>query len=391
MSLATTLLIVVLGINDGFLWSMIISATEYYHGHIRITDAAYSKEHDLHSTMSSKELPFKAEKIPDSFQATGRLRGFGLLSHEMTKSSNITVAAELLGVQPDKEKLVTKFHESLIKGAWFSQKISSTNPIILGKSLAKRLKVNLGDELVFMGQGAYGSIASAIFSVTGILETGDNIRDGQLALLPLSQMQSIMELPEQLHEWIIKIEDPLEPEIPASHIKSSLDTNVYKVATWKEILPQISQILELWTVTQVIILFIFYFAVILITFNTMAMAIIERAKELAVIRAMGLTRCTLLFMLCLEGLTLSSIAALIGGICGASLSFFFHSFPVDLSFTMTEVRVASTTFAPMLRTYPDTVNILFPVLAMMALGPFTSIPPAWKLLNKPLATILGER
>ena len=53
MTTATAVLILTLSINLGFLWSMIITTTEYYHSHIQIVNPLYQQESDLHHTLTA--------------------------------------------------------------------------------------------------------------------------------------------------------------------------------------------------------------------------------------------------------------------------------------------------------------------------------------------------
>ena len=70
MTTATTVLILTLSINLGFLWSMIITTTEYYHSHIQIVNPMYHKESDLHHTLKSDIRNQRLERPSFGFEST---------------------------------------------------------------------------------------------------------------------------------------------------------------------------------------------------------------------------------------------------------------------------------------------------------------------------------
>lgn len=385
MSAATFLLMITLSINDGFLWSMIISSTDYFHSHIKITSQKYEDKKDLHHTVS--------DNVDKLFTQFPKIKGISpristnlLFSHQNNGQSS-SVPAELLGVSPHSEKTVTKLHTSVIQGSYLTN--SHQQQIVLGRLLAKSLKAKVGDEIIVMGQGAYGSIASGLFIVSGIISTSDNLRDARLALAHIKDVQDILGLEEQAHYYTASIHRVLEAKEIAVELQGL--SNEYHVDSWRDILEQVSQALDFWIISQVIILCIFYFAVILICANTMTMSIMERKYEFATLRAIGITRFEILKILSLEGIFLSSCAAIIGGLIGLSLSFLLYYNPIDLSSFYGPLAWGGSSFQPVIRAYPSYFNMLLPVVVMMVLGVITTIYPTIRLLATPLNQVMGDR
>ena len=52
MGVATGMVILMLGIYDGMLWDMIESATDLYHGHVKITSDGYLDKRKLQMTIN---------------------------------------------------------------------------------------------------------------------------------------------------------------------------------------------------------------------------------------------------------------------------------------------------------------------------------------------------
>ncbi|PCJ14970.1 MAG: hypothetical protein COB02_18475 [Candidatus Cloacimonadota bacterium] len=383
MSSATFLLMITLAINDGFLWSMILSSTDYFHAHIKITSLKYENKKEIHHTISDQIDPlFSKSKSIKAISA--RLSSNLLFSHQ-SQNKSYSTPAQLLGIQPKLESKITKLHTSLIQGSY----LKNNNDIVLGKILAKTLKATIGDEIIVMGQGAYGSIASGLFKVSGIISTSNPMRDSRLALAHIKSVQDILGLENQAHYYSAVIHDVLS----AKEISKSLQTlsKKYYIQSWRNILEQTSQALDFWIIGQIIILCIFYFAVILICVNTMTMSIMERKYEFASLRAIGLKKSMILKMISLEGMALSSLSALIGGFIGVSISFFLHSNPISLSFFSGTISWGETSFQPIIRAYPTYFNMLTPIIVMSLLGVLTTIYPTIKILSTPLNKLMGDR
>ncbi|MCO4782838.1 MAG: ABC transporter permease [Candidatus Cloacimonetes bacterium] len=385
MSAATFLLMITLSINDGFLWSMILSSTDYFHAHIKITSQKYEDKKDLHHTVS--------DTIDNSFINYSKIKGISpritsnlLFSHQKEDKS-WSVPAELLGISPKSEATVTKLHQSVIKGSYISS--LPQQKLVIGRLLAKSLRAKVGDEIIVMGQGAYGAVASGLFIVSGIISTSDNLRDSRLALAHIKDVQEILGLYDQAHYYTASIHRVLEAKEIAKELQH-LSTN-YHVDSWRDILEQVSQALDFWIISQIIILCIFYFAVILICANTMSMSIMERKYEFATLRAIGLTRFSILKILTLEGVFLSCSAAIIGGVIGLSLSFLLYYYPIDLSSYFGPLAWGGSSFQPLIRAYPSYFNMFLPVCVMMVLGVITTIYPTIKLLATPLNQVMGDR
>lgn len=365
---------------------MIITTTEYYYSHIQIVNPLYFAESDIHHTLS-----LSTEKLVDSrnelIGISPRLTGKMLLQKDASVSAKSrTVASEILGVDIHREKQVSLLLDCLIEGRPLEP---DDREILLGDELARKLQVKSGDSIIAMGQGAQGSIASAIFKVKGIFHTGDSIKDLSLGLTSISNLQGILGLDKQAHSWVGRLKGPLQ----ARQVKESLQAQnpELHIDSWREKLPQLSQVIDLWDVSQIILICIFYFAVVLIAINTMSMAILERTQEMGVLKALGLKQYQLYIMLFTEGTLMSISAAVIGGLLGTTIAIILYHFPIDLSVYMGVIEWGGSSLKPMIRAYMTNDNLMLPIVLMMFLGGITSLWPSYRVLSKPMNQILGEK
>ncbi len=385
MSIATMLVILMLGIYDGMLWDMIEGATDLYHGHVKITAEGYMNKPQIHVTLEENNLRETILADPRITGVAGRVRGFALLSFSGASASH-TQPAELFGIDPEEERTVTRLESHVLEGSFISG--SDTKEILLGRGLAKRLDAVVGGEIVAMGQGADGSIAAEIFHVAGIIDTADRIRDASLAIVGRTTLQKMMVLDGRVHEWAISLSRPLEAKMVAEDLLAKLSG--VEVTPWHGFLPLMSEILDMWNAMKFIFAMIFYFAVMLVAINTMYMAFFERLREFGIMGAVGMKISRLSFMIILEGFLMSGISGLVGGTIGILISVYMNTHFIDLSRFFTDITYAGTSLQPRLRCYLMLSNMIVPIIMITLLGMIIACFPSLRLRRLRPVDVLRE-
>ncbi|MCR4294921.1 MAG: FtsX-like permease family protein, partial [Elusimicrobia bacterium] len=258
--------------------------------------------------------------------------------------------------------------------------------IVLGRGLAKRLGAGLGAPVAAMGQAADGSIAAELFTVVGIFDSGDQIRDASLAVVGREALQELLVLEGRVHEWVLALRSPLEAKTWAA----GLDLPGLAVSPWNRFLPQMSQMLDSVGATRAIYAVVFYFAVLLITMNTMYMALLEREREFAIMGAVGLQPARLVGLLLLEALMLSAVAAALGGALGAAGSFYLRAHPLDFRGAFSNFSFVGASLEPVFRAAPTPGGIIWPMAMTAFLGLLVALLPAWKLYRLRPVEVLRE-
>ncbi len=374
MSLSTALLIVTLGITEAVMVDSVDSATGLYYGHAKISAPGYLDGRDMALTLPDDAPPADLSADKHVLGVAGRVRGFALLSAG-DSSEALSQPAEILGVDPLEEDAVSGLGKRIVEG----NSLSATQPngILLGSGLAKRLGAKVGSEIVAMGQASDGSIAAEIFTLTGLVDSGDTALNGALALADRRKLQQMFVLDGQVHEWVVKLSNPKASADWATATQAKVTGA--EVTSWERMLPQIAGMMRQSGTSKLLTSVIFYFAVVLVTINTMYMAQLERLKEFAVMGAIGLKPRRLMSMMVVEGMMMSAMAAVVGGLAGTALSFWLMEHPIVMSSSAESLSMAGTTLSTSMRSLPTWDAVLFPTLLMMSLGGVLALFPAWKL------------
>ncbi|MFH2203407.1 MAG: FtsX-like permease family protein [Elusimicrobiota bacterium] len=383
MACGTGLLIVSLGLMYGMLWDMVAGATENYHGHAVITADRYLERRRIQLTLPEDRPPQRVLSAPEVLAHSARVHGFALLSAGDGKTSR-TQPAELLGIDPAGERGVSRLPKRVAEGRFLLG--LSGKEMVLGKGLTQRIGAEIGSKIAVMGQAADGSIAAELFTMVGILDSGDQIRDASLALVGRRDLQELLVLEGRVHEWVLALNAPLAANSWAAgkHIAGA------EVSSWHRFLPQMAEMLELIGVYRAIYAFVFYFAVLLVTMNTMYMALLEREREFAVMGAAGLQPVRLASLLMLEALMLSIVAAGLGGALGAAGSFYLEAHPLDFRGSFSTLSWVGASIEPVFRASPTWDGIFWPMGMTVLLGFFVALLPAWKLYRMRPVDILRE-
>ncbi|MBB3698422.1 FtsX-like permease family protein [Flammeovirga yaeyamensis] len=230
----------------------------------------------------------------------------------MGSSANDSQGLKIIGIDPDKERKVTDIEKFFKEGDYFEGK--RKNQIVIGASLAKKLKVKIRSKIVIAYMGPNKEMINTAYRVVGIFSTSSPEFDKSVAFVRNKDIwRNTGE--EFIHEIAFASEDGgTFPEKITKRIQSTINEDGLNVQTWKQIAPELATIAESGNTQSYIILGIILFALGFGILNSMTMAIFERSRELGVLMAVGLNRSKVFLMIVLETIYLSMIGAAIGGV-----------------------------------------------------------------------------
>jgi ABC-type lipoprotein release transport system permease subunit len=189
-------------------------------------------------------------------------------------------------------------HFRIIEGA----PLAASHQVIVGQQAAETMGVGVGDTL---------RLLESTFRVVGIYETGVSYENSGV-VVSLREAQALAGKPHQVTWVLIKLRDPEQAE----EVRDYLEVNFPEIAPsltskFVEAMPDMKTNNEM--VGQISFLAVFIGALGML--NTMLMSVLERTREIGVLRALGWRRRHVLGMILQEALALG----LVGGACGILL------------------------------------------------------------------------
>jgi ABC-type antimicrobial peptide transport system permease subunit len=228
--------------------------------------------------------------------------------------------------------------------------LTGRHQVIVGRQAARQMGIDVGDTLRLMKSN---------FRVVGIYETGISFEDVGV-VIGLREAQSVTGKPHQVMYYAIQLHDPGQAEAVKGELEAAFPD--IDVSLTSEIAQSMSdfQVLEE-MVTQISLLALFIGGLGML--NTMLMSVLERTREIGVLRALGWRRRQVLGMILRESLVLG----VGGGICGILLG-------LGLGGLITLARGTWGSFDP---AYTPQIFAQAVVVALVA-GVLGGLYPAWR-------------
>lgn len=309
---------------DGSHEQMIKSAVEIYSGYIQITEKGFRKNPSFeHLLFNVEKLAQEVEKTEGVALFTPRFESFVLYS-----VGEKAVGGMLTGIDPEKERRVSRLEASLTKGSYLSR--NDTNQLYIGSELARRLKVTVGDELAFVGNGADYSFAADMLTIKGIFQTGLFAFDANSAFLAKPYFDTIMAAENLATHGIIL------PKITkqADQLAAIIGTNIgedYQSASWLQTMAPLVTSMKLDSVFGYITLGILFTVIFFVIMIYTLLAVFSRVREIGIMRAIGTSPRQIVTILLLESSILGFISVCIGGLIGGAFAWYFSVHPMVFS------------------------------------------------------------
>jgi ABC-type lipoprotein release transport system permease subunit len=319
IAFSTTILVAWVPLQFGIYEILIDASLRILPGHAQIQRPGYQEKPKIRNVIDNAEA--LAKKLRDSNLYAGtsvRAQGFALLSSE-TRS----YGAQVVGVEP-KFETDTSSIPGLVKQGRFLGNINAQE-IVLGSTLARNLKVKVGDEVTILGGGKDDSVAAAILPVVGIFESGSKDLDHFISEIPLHTFQSIFSMGDSAHAIVItghKVEEQQQLLDDLKEASKGWDNII--ILGWEKLVPGLKEGIQLDKVSGFIFHGILMAILIFSILNTFLMSILERTREFGLMLALGSSPKRIAALLMLESGLLTLIGLSIGMVLGSALVYWAH-------------------------------------------------------------------
>jgi len=329
IAFASLLLVFMLSFQFGSYETMINTSVKIQTGHLQVQAEEYQEKKNIRLVVPDpSEIAQVIDAIPTVEAYTFRGQAFSLIS-----SNERTYGVAVTGIDPVGEAEVSRLKSLIREGAFLSEE--DTHQALVGKLLARNLRVKPGDELTLIGQGRDGSIAATVVQVKGIFSSGISDFDRAAIHIPLKTFQDVYSMQGAVHEVVV-IADALR-NIAAikTAIQAGLSSLKLKkpltVLDWDELMPGLRQSIEMDLISGLIFYLLLVLVVAFSILNTFLMAIFERTREFGVMMAIGTTPGRLTKVLLIESMTLTFIGILAGIMIGSLITLYFQAHGIDIS------------------------------------------------------------
>lgn len=293
-------------------------------GHLVIgTAAQFDGDEDVplqHGLDGSPELTRQLLADPAVRQVLPRVDFSGLISNG--DKSTVMMAT---GIDPDAE--------FGIKGPFLTLKAGQVltsdqrQAVMLGEGLARSLKAEPGSGLTLLASTTDGVLNAMDVTVQGIFSTGIPEIDQRLVYTDVGTAQRLL-VTERVSSLGVFL-DRMDATAPAKTRLAGLRPEL-SVRDWIDQAPFYRSVRALYNRIFGALGLIIAVIVVFVVANAMAMAIVERTREIGTLRALGTQPGQLTVSFALEGLVLGGLGALLGALVALTVSGGLLVFPVDM-------------------------------------------------------------
>jgi putative ABC transport system permease protein len=184
------------------------------------------------------------------------------------------------------------------------ERITNNHQVMLGRMMAEGLNMGVDDTL---------NISGSRYKVTGIYESSVSWEE-MGGIFSQRDIQAFMGRPRKVGIYMVKAKDPSQAEALVEKINQEFpELHASLSGEFVEQMPDISNVNAMLGSISFLAIFVGGVGVM----NTMLMAVLERTREIGVLRALGWRRARILRMIMTEALLLG----LLGGLLGIGIAF----------------------------------------------------------------------
>ncbi len=368
---------------------MIRSMVESYTGYLQIQSKNYWDDKTIDNSFEYNEQILKSiEENQNVSLVVPRLESFALAS-----SGEQTKGVLVLGIDPDKEKMMSKLEDRLIKyrltpealnlilkeelpeelkeklktlennsysntakleldidfengdtekylpkilkHSGFENKYfhENDNGVLVADRLAKFLNLNINDTIILIGQGYHGYSAAGKYPIRGLVKIPNPELDNMLIYMNLPYCQELYSVDNRLTSLSIDLKNNKDKGVKKTKksLISELNQEIYAVKDWKELNPELVQQIESDNGGGLIMIGILYMIVAFGIFGTVLMMTTERRKEFGVMVAVGMQKYKLGIIVTYEMIMIGLLAIISGILASIPIIYYYFQNPVRIT------------------------------------------------------------
>ncbi len=374
IAFGTVLAVFFISMGDGMYKKLIDEAVRMNAGHVTIQNVEYGEAPAVDLFVPSVEkIRQAAAQIPEVQDVKALIVGQAVVS---TGSGSGGVG--LIGVDPLKEAQISPIARSIVEGRYLQP--GDTRGVVLGQSLAERLRLGIGNKLVVTTNDVHGELVGEMLRVTGIFESGMEEADGFLIQVPLDVARRIFDMgPDQATQVGLILENPDNQEKVVASLQKQLQGTDQAVLPWQDVLSDLAGFITVDMgsnyIFQAIILFLIGFTIL----NTILMSVLERTREFATLLAVGTSPRSLRLQIMVESLLLGLVGVGIGLALGGGISYYYQIHGIDFSSLVgEEMSVSGFAVDPRIYNYVSARLLYWVGGVVLGMTVLIGIYPSWR-------------
>jgi lipoprotein-releasing system permease protein len=263
----------------------------------------------LRSVANWQALVPVLEQLPQVSAVSPMVSGSGLALR-----GEATQAIALMGVDLDRYDRIIGLRSKVVSG---TARLAPGEAII-GRELAADLGVRVGDRFTVQTASVSDSVR-----VTALVDLGVKDLNRRTVMVPLRAAQNLLALPGGATVIDLTVKDVWQAQQLAADLARQ---HPYKVESWQDNNAQLVSALNAQSISTAIIRAVVLVVVVLGISSVLVVSVVQKRREIGILRAMGATRGQVLRVFLLQGAVVGALGSLLGLMLAVALIFVFTAF-----------------------------------------------------------------
>jgi lipoprotein-releasing system permease protein len=245
--------------------------------------------------------------------------------------------------------------------------------IVIGKEMSRSLRATVGDVLNVVSPvaelGPSGPVPKAkAFRVAGVFYTGMFDYDSKLVYISLTSAQDFFGMKDAATGIEYKLVNADDTQTVARKIETIVKGHPYNTKDWMQMNRPLFSALKLEKIAMFIILLALIFMASLLILVALIMVVLEKGKEIAILKSMGATDTSIMKIFVTYGLIIGGIGSGLGLLTGVGVCGLIGLFGIGL-----DPEIYYITHIPVLI---EPVEVLIVTIGAVVISFFATIPPS---------------
>jgi ABC-type lipoprotein release transport system permease subunit len=314
-----------------------------------------------------------ARALPDVQAVAQRINTAGIIINHGT-----SVPVAITAIQPDVEAPISLQAENVSQGRFLLP--DDGDAIYIGKALADRLGVGVGDSVTLLGRSKNEAMRQHNFNVVGIYDLHTPDAEKGTVFIPLADAQTLYNLRDQVTEVPIFLKQIGSEAAVMTALQNQLPN--YEIDSWQTLKGDLKETLD----AKFAYTSFFGIVVIIIAsigiLNLMLMAVFERTREMGVLAALGMKGRQVMGLFLLEGSLIGAVGAVIGCAIGFLLIALMGSAGLDFSKMTTGMGEVGVLMSGKIYPTITAVDLVTRAILVVVIAAIASLYPAWQASRK---------
>ena len=264
------------------------------------------------------------QRLADAVREFSNVRGVSAVvrGNVQLTSSFKTEDAQVFGINVEDHVRVSDLAEQIVGGDLENFR-SATGGALIGRVLADRLQLGVGESFSVAARGQTRRL-----KVAAIFETGYREADKTNLYVLLPEARSLLKRPSGASFLQISLHDPARAPQDARRMEEILR---HGAKPWQEREKTWLAVFQALRYSTMITVSVFTLIASLAMFNTLAMIVLEKTKDIAILRSMGYERRDITQIFLWQAGIVLVIGAAIGALFGAAVTWAVSQVPLPIN------------------------------------------------------------